>query len=168
MRRSTCRGAMAARLRMPTLQPQIGVRVPASGAALLAVQGLPPPSQSARRHDDGELQVAADHLVSCDLPHDAVQDQHRRAGHDAPAWHHLEGGLADWLNVLLGKLNTALSGTHHAFKFTKYAQRYLADAQYRFNRRFDLAAMVPRLAVAVMRASSCSKRKILKPADART
>ena len=45
-------------------------------------------------------------------------------------------------------LNTALSGTHHAFKFTKYAQRYLADAQYRFNRRFDLAAMVPRLAVA--------------------
>ena len=41
-----------------------------------------------------------------------------------------------WLNVLFGNLKTALSGTHHAFKFTKYAQRYLADAQYRFNRRF--------------------------------
>ena len=73
-----------------------------------------------------------------------------------------------WLNVLFGNLKTALSGTHHAFKFTKYAQRYLADAQYRFNRRFDLAAMVPRLAVAVMQARPCSKRKILKPADGRT
>ena len=40
-----------------------------------------------------------------------------------------------WLNVVLGNLKTALSGTHHASKFAKYAQRYLADAQYRFNRR---------------------------------
>lgn len=31
-----------------------------------------------------------------------------------------------WLNVLLGNLKTALSGTHHAFKFAKYARRYLA------------------------------------------
>ena len=73
-----------------------------------------------------------------------------------------------WLDVVLGNLTTALSGTHHAFKFAKYAQRYLADAQYRFNRRFDLAAMVPRLAVAVMQARPCSKRKILKLADGRT
>lgn len=65
-----------------------------------------------------------------------------------------------WLNVLLGNLKTALSGTHHAFKFAKYAPRYLADAQYRFNRRFDLVAMVPRLAIAVMRATPCSRREI--------
>jgi hypothetical protein len=45
----------------------------------------------------------------------------------------------------LGNLKTALSGTYHAFDFAKYGQRYLADFQYRFNRRFDLHAMLPRL-----------------------
>ncbi|MES2148350.1 MAG: IS1595 family transposase [Pseudomonadota bacterium] len=73
-----------------------------------------------------------------------------------------------WINVLLGNLKTALSGTHHAFKFRKYAHRYLAEVQYRFNRRFDLAAMVRRLAVAVTRAKPCSKRKILAPSASRT
>lgn len=73
-----------------------------------------------------------------------------------------------WLNVLLGNLKTALSGTHHAFKFAKYAHRYLAEVQYRFNRRFDLPAMVRRLAVAVIRAKPCPKKKILAPSDNRT
>ena len=50
-----------------------------------------------------------------------------------------------WVNILLGNLKTALSGTYHAFKFTKYCHRYLAECQYRFNRRFDLKAMLPRL-----------------------
>ena len=36
-----------------------------------------------------------------------------------------------WLNPLLGNLKTALGGAHHAFKFAKYADRYLADVQYR-------------------------------------
>lgn len=51
-----------------------------------------------------------------------------------------------WLNVVLGNLKTALSGTHYAFKFAKYAQRYLADVQYRFNRRFDLATYIAKIA----------------------
>jgi ISXO2 transposase-like protein len=46
---------------------------------------------------------------------------------------------------LLGNLKTSLSGTYHAFDFAKYGQRYLAEFQYRFNRRFDLRAMLPRL-----------------------
>ena len=50
-----------------------------------------------------------------------------------------------WVNTLLGNLKTAISGTYHAIKFRKYAQRYLAEAQYRFNRRFDLKSMLPRL-----------------------
>ena len=50
-----------------------------------------------------------------------------------------------WINILLGNLKTAQSGTYHAFKFAKYSQRYLAESQYRFNRRFDLKAMLPRL-----------------------
>jgi hypothetical protein len=56
-----------------------------------------------------------------------------------------------WLNVLPGNLKNALSGTHH----------YLAEVGYRFNRRFDLAAMVPRLAVAATQTPPCSKRKII-------
>jgi hypothetical protein len=48
-------------------------------------------------------------------------------------------------NVLLGNLKTTLSGTHHSFSFAKYAHRYLAEVQYRFNRSSNLAAMVPHL-----------------------
>lgn len=50
-----------------------------------------------------------------------------------------------WVNTLLGNLKTALSGTYHCINHVKYAHRYLAEFAYRFNRRFDLAAMVPRL-----------------------
>lgn len=51
----------------------------------------------------------------------------------------------NWINTILGNLNTATSGTYHAFDFRKYGFRYLAEAQYRFNRRFDLTAILPRL-----------------------
>jgi hypothetical protein len=50
-----------------------------------------------------------------------------------------------WVNTMLGNLKTSLNGTYHAIKHAKYADRYLAEFAYRFNRRFDLAAMVPRL-----------------------
>jgi hypothetical protein len=46
----------------------------------------------------------------------------------------------------LSNLKTAISGTYHAFKFEKYAQRYLAEFQYRFNRRFNLKTLLQRLA----------------------
>ena len=49
------------------------------------------------------------------------------------------------VNTALGNLKTALSGTYHSFRFEKYAHRYLAEVQYRFNRRFDLAVILPRL-----------------------
>jgi ribosomal protein L37AE/L43A len=54
------------------------------------------------------------------------------------------------VNTLLGNLKTAFSGTYHAFDFTKYIHRYLAEVQYRFNRRFDLSVILARL----LRASS--------------
>jgi len=50
-----------------------------------------------------------------------------------------------WINILLGNLKTALTGTYHAFKFHKYAHRYLGEHQYRFNRRFDMKAILLRL-----------------------
>jgi hypothetical protein len=50
-----------------------------------------------------------------------------------------------WVRTMLGNLKTALAGTCHSFDHAKYAARYLAESAYRFNRRFDLAAMLPRL-----------------------
>lgn len=60
-----------------------------------------------------------------------------------------------WINTLLGNVKTALAGTHHAFDFAKYGYRYLSEYQYRFNRRFDLPAMLPRL----LRAAATTKRR---------
>ena len=50
-----------------------------------------------------------------------------------------------WVNTMLGNLKTSLAGTYHSFDHTKYAHRYLAEFAYRFNRRFDLPSMLPRL-----------------------
>ncbi len=55
-----------------------------------------------------------------------------------------------WVNTLLSNLKTAISGTYHAFKFEKYAKRYLTEFQYRFNRRFDLKTLLRRLAHAAV------------------
>ena len=49
------------------------------------------------------------------------------------------------VNTVLGNLKMALTGTYHAFDFLKYAHRYFGEAQYRFNRRFDLRSILPRL-----------------------
>jgi len=54
-----------------------------------------------------------------------------------------------WVNIILSNLKTAFSGTHHSLNFAKYGARYLAAHQYRFNRRFDMASMLPRLAIAL-------------------
>jgi hypothetical protein len=49
------------------------------------------------------------------------------------------------VNTVLSNLKTAMAGTYHAVKFAKYAHRYLAEVQYRFNRRFDLSSILRRL-----------------------
>lgn len=67
---------------------------------------------------------------------------------------------ARWVNVLLGNVKRAISGTYHAVRQAKYARRYLAEAAYRFNRRFRLADMLPRLAVAMMSCKPCAEPKL--------
>lgn len=47
----------------------------------------------------------------------------------------------------------------------KYSHRYLAEVQYRFNRRGNLAALVSRLAVAATQTRPCPKKKILRPSE---
>ncbi len=49
-----------------------------------------------------------------------------------------------WVNTILGNVKRSLDGTYHAFR-PKYAARYLAEFQFRFNRRYDLAALPQRL-----------------------
>ena len=63
-----------------------------------------------------------------------------------------------WVNTILGNLKTAISGTYHAFDFEKYAHRYLGEYQYRFNRRFDLSSILPRLIFAAANTGSRPER----------
>jgi transposase-like protein len=52
--------------------------------------------------------------------------------------------MFQWVNTVLGNVKNALHGTYHALK-PKYLQRYLSEFCYRFNRRFRLQDLVPRL-----------------------
>lgn len=62
------------------------------------------------------------------------------------------------VNTLLGNLKTAISGTYHAFRFAKYSHRYLAEFQYRFNRRFNLRTILVRLLHALVATPPCKER----------
>ena len=64
---------------------------------------------------------------------------------------------ARWVNVLLGNLKRAISGRYHSIKQAKYARRYLAEAAYRFNRRFRLRDMLPRLLRAMAVCKPCAE-----------
>lgn len=67
----------------------------------------------------------------------------------------IEAAGARWVNVVLGHLKRAISGVYHAIAQSKYARRYLAEAAYRFNRRFQLRELLPRLAKTMMRCKPC-------------
>jgi len=55
------------------------------------------------------------------------------------------------INTVIGNLKTSIGGTYHAFNFRKYAERYLAEYQYRFNRRYDMRELPRRLVRALAR-----------------
>ena len=55
-----------------------------------------------------------------------------------------------WVNTLLGNVKRAIDGTYHACD-SRYAGRYLAEFAYRFNRRYVLADLVPRLVYIAVR-----------------
>ena len=62
-----------------------------------------------------------------------------------------------WVNTALGNLKSALRSTYHSFK-PKYAQRYLSEFQYRFNRRFELKNFIPRLAIVALKTPPMPER----------
>ena len=49
-----------------------------------------------------------------------------------------------WVNTMLGNIKNALHGTYHAMH-SKHLPSYLAEFEYRFNRRFQLDKLLPRL-----------------------
>ncbi len=51
---------------------------------------------------------------------------------------------------MLGNIKNALQGTFHAIR-KKHVPRYLAEFEYRFNRRFNLPAMIERLLCVALR-----------------
>jgi hypothetical protein len=66
-----------------------------------------------------------------------------------------------WLNTLLGNLKTSLRGTFHAIA-PRYVPRYLAQAQYRFNRRCTLEQILPRLVNAAIQTAPAPYRTLVK------
>lgn len=55
-----------------------------------------------------------------------------------------------WVNIMLGNIKTSIAGTYRAIR-KKHMVRYLAEFEWRFNHRFDLAAMIPALGRAAVR-----------------
>jgi len=55
-----------------------------------------------------------------------------------------------WANTMLGNIKTSIAGTYRAIR-KKHMVRYLAEFEWRFNHRFDLAAMIPALGRAAVR-----------------
>ena len=66
-------------------------------------------------------------------------------------------GVFEWVNTFIANLKTAIRGTYHHVDFEKYAARYLAEAQYRVNRRFELRSLVERLLWTCARTAPCSE-----------
>jgi transposase-like protein len=68
-----------------------------------------------------------------------------------------------WVNTMLGNIKAAITGTYRAVR-AKHVPRYLAEFEYRFNRRYDLGAMIARLAYVSVRTPPMPYR-LLKLAD---
>jgi transposase-like protein len=68
-----------------------------------------------------------------------------------------------WVNTVLGNVKNALLGTFHAIR-KKHVPRYLAEFEYRFNRRFNLPSMIERLTYVALRTPPMPYR-LLKRAE---
>jgi hypothetical protein len=64
---------------------------------------------------------------------------------------------------VLGNLKTAFAGTYHAFDFAKYAARYLADVQFRMNRRYRLDHLLQATLRSLLHAAPITRGTIRTP-----
>jgi hypothetical protein len=91
-------------------------------------------------------------FADADHPHTILQTAGGRAATQVAG--------AKWVNILLSNVKRAISGRYHAIRQAKYARRYLAEAAYRFNRRFRLRELVPRLLHAMLLCKPCSEASL--------
>ena len=89
--------------------------------------------------------------------HDPVVTGSGRTSAQHPEFH--------WVNTILGNVKSALRSTYHSFR-PKYAQCYLSEFEYRFNRRLHLPGLIPRLAYVALRTPPMTE-KLLKLGVAR-
>ncbi|MGH8757864.1 MAG: IS1595 family transposase, partial [Burkholderiales bacterium] len=75
-------------------------------------------------------------------------------GHDPKisvgGWRGAQSPAFKWVNTMLANLKRMLLGTYRAIK-PKHLPRYFAEFQYRFNRRYKLEDMTPRLLYIALR-----------------
>jgi len=69
-----------------------------------------------------------------------------------------------WVNTILGNVKSSITGTYRASE-DDYAARYLAEFQYRINRRFDLETILPRLIYASVHTPPLSRGLLRKAAN---
>jgi hypothetical protein len=63
------------------------------------------------------------------------------------------------VNTTLGNIKSAITGTYRAIHH-KHVPRYLVEFEYQFNRRYDLAVMMPRLAYIALRTPPMPYRRL--------
>jgi hypothetical protein len=71
-------------------------------------------------------------------------------------------GRRRWVNIALGNIEAAVVGTYSTIE-QKHGPRYLAEFEYSFKRRYDLAAMLPRLAWSSVRTRPMPYRLLKLP-----
>ena len=70
-----------------------------------------------------------------------------------------------WVNIMIGNVKNSLSGSCHAIG-KRHLPRYLAEYCFRFNNRFDLRQLLPKLALAAVNTPPMPYR-LLKLAEPR-
>lgn len=75
----------------------------------------------------------------------------------------MENELFTWVNTMIGNVKNSLQGSYHSIS-PKHIPRYLGEFCYRFNRRFDMGAMVARLGYVAARTCAMPER-LLKLAE---
>jgi transposase-like protein len=114
----------------------------------------------ARRSLDPACEVVSDGLA-CFGAVTAAGCRHRviKTGSGAAA---VRTAAFKWVNTALGNIKAALVGTYRSID-EKHVPRYLAEFEYRYNRRYDLAAMMPRLVWAGVRTTPMPYRLLKLP-----
>lgn len=64
-----------------------------------------------------------------------------------------------WINTMIGNVKNSMHGSYHAVS-DKHIPRYLAEFCYRFNRRYKLEEMIPRLGYAAVRTPPMPQRML--------